>query len=37
MTILEITQFTRLQATIESAKNEKINNIKELPRPHKLS
>ena len=33
----EITQFARLQATIESKKNEKITNLVELPRPHKLS
>ena len=37
MIVFEITQFARLQATSESAKNENITNLKELPRLHKLS
>ena len=37
MTVFKITQFARLQATSESAKNEKITNLKELPRPYKQS
>ena len=36
MTVFKITQFARLQATSESAKNEKKTNLKELPRPYKL-
>ena len=37
ITVFKITQFARLQATSESAKNEKITNLKELPRPQQLS
>ena len=37
ITVFKITQLARLQATSESAKNEKITNLKELPRPYKLS
>ena len=36
ITVFKITQLARLQATSESAKNEKITNLKELPRSHKL-
>ena len=37
MTVFKLTQFARLQATSESANDEKITNLKELPRPHKRS
>ena len=34
--IFKIVEFARLQTTIESVKNEKRMDLKELPRPHKL-
>ena len=37
VTVCKTIQFAKLQATSENAKNEKITNLKELPRPYKLS
>ena len=37
MTVCKIIQFARLQATNENARNGKRTNLKEIPRPHKLS
>ena len=37
MTVCKIIQFARLQATNENARNGKRTNLKELPRPQKLS
>ena len=36
MIIFKTVQFARLQATSESAKNERGIDLKELPRPQKL-